>query len=160
MQVVFFKPSGIIDNLICFFSRGKYSHCAIILDDNSIIEAVPFSPVRHLTNFNFPREKTQEIDIYDINTLYYEDEIVVEFLKRQIGKPYDYWSVFGITWNASNNGRKKFGKWFCSELVFAAFKKVNINLLERIESWKTTPVLLGYSNRLILNKNSKTIKKV
>lgn len=38
--------------------------------------------------------------------------------------------------------RESAGKWFCSELVFAAFQAAGIDLLARTEAWEVSPGLL------------------
>jgi len=36
-------------------------------------------------------------------------------------------------------------KWFCSELVFQAFKEAGVDLLERIECSQVSPTVLSFS---------------
>jgi uncharacterized protein YycO len=149
MKIVFFKPTTVIGHIICFISRGQYSHCGLLLDDNSFIEALPFTKVRHISQLDAKRYNVKITKAFQVNTTPEERKSMTDFLMLQIGKSYDYWSIFGIIWNGSDAGRKMYKKWFCSEIVFAAFQKVNINLLEDIPAWKTTPVLLSYSDKLI-----------
>jgi len=44
--------------------------------------------------------------------------------------------------------RKSSNKWFCSELIYASLLKAGIVVLERIEPWEVSPVLLSYSTDL------------
>lgn len=148
MKVALFKPLSFIDKLVCFFSRGKYSHIAILFDDGSSIEAVPFKGVIYNKNLIKSRNKNQIIEVYNIKTTTKQDRIIKYFLERQLGKGYDYLSVLGFIINKTDVGRKEYGKWFCSELVYSAFRKAEIELLERIHQWETTPVLISYSNKL------------
>ena len=57
--------------------------------------------------------------------------------------------IFGFIVYATNEGRKKYNKWVCSELVMAAFKEAGINLLERVNVWKVSPTILSYSTKLV-----------
>lgn len=148
MKIVLYKPYDTLDKIISFFSRGDYSHAAIMMNDGSLIDVRPFKKIRKIPNIHYERSQNQKVEIYNVNTTKDEDLIINDFLNRQIGKGYDYLSVFGFIVNKTELGRKQYGKWFCSELIFCAFKKVGINLLERIRQWDVTPVILSYSNLL------------
>jgi uncharacterized protein YycO len=151
IKIALFRPIDWIDKTICFFSRGNYSHVAFLLEDGSVIEAKPFKGVRKIPNLFFERSPKQIIELYTAHLTDEEELIIKNFLHKQIGKSYDYMSVLGFIINKSEKGRKKTKRWLCSELVFCAFKKVNIKLLERIDQWAVTPVLVSYSNKLKLN---------
>lgn len=148
MKIVLYKPYDTLDKIISFFSRGNYSHVAIMMNDGSLIDIRPFKKIRKIPYIHYGRNQNQKVEIYNVVTTTQQDEIINDFLNKQIGKGYDYFSVFGFIINKSELGRKQYGKWFCSELVYCAFKKVNINLLERIKQWEVTPVILSYSNLL------------
>lgn len=64
------------------------------------------------------------------------------FFGTQLGKGYDWRGVAHfITRRSTDNP----DKWFCSELVFAGLKRVNVTLLERVEQHKVYPGMLAYS---------------
>ena len=56
--------------------------------------------------------------------------------------------MIGFVVYANAKGRKKYGKWFCSELVFAAFKKAGINLMDRTDAWLLSPTILSYNTKM------------
>lgn len=145
MKIVFYRGTGIINRAIRFFSRGGYSHVAIILKDGSIIEAYPFKGVRRRSGIKDEIKKDTTIETYMVPASHEECISIEQFLISQLGKKYDYLSVFGFILYATKESRKASQKWFCSELVFAAFQKANINLLERVDAWKVSPSLLSYS---------------
>lgn len=152
IRIALYRPYDLIDKTICFFSRGNYCHTAIVFKDGSAIEARPFKKVRKIPNLWYERKQNQVVEVYDIETTISQEKIIKKFLKRQLGKSYDYFSVVGFTVNKTEIGRKEYGRWFCSELVFCAFKQAGINLLERIYQWEATPVIVSYSEKLKLNK--------
>ena len=151
MKIAFYKGDNILDDLVIFFSRGGYSHCCVVLNDGSIIEAKPFTSVRWCKSMTEKLECNSKIDIFEVVTNSEQDKIIEDFLKKQLGKKYDYLSVIGFVLYDTNEGRKKYGKWFCSELVFAAFQKAGIDLLKRIDAWKVSPTILSYNNVMTLS---------
>jgi uncharacterized protein YycO len=145
MKIAFYKGHTIIDKIILFFSRGGYNHVSIVLDDGRIIEAYPFKGVRVRNDIFESMHPKTAIDIFEVYTTPEQDEIIKDFLMNQIGKKYDYHSVFGFVFYTTEEGRRQSGRWMCSELVFAAFKQVGINLLERVDAWKVSPTILSFN---------------
>ncbi len=149
MKVVFYQENDLLGKIIKFFTRGIYVHCSVILPDNTVIDAKPFNGVIKHNCLNDTIKKDAILTIFDVQTTPEQDIIIVDFLNKQVGKKYDWWSVFGFILYTTEEGRKNYNKWFCSELIFATFNKVNISLLERAEAWKMTPTTLSYSSKLI-----------
>lgn len=62
-----------------------------------------------------------------------------EWAKTQIGKSYDYSAIAGILFNRNWRDGKR---WFCSELISAAFEEIGHPLLavrETVDVWRVTP---------------------
>jgi uncharacterized protein YycO len=152
MRIGLFKPKGVLGKSVSFFTRGKYSHACIILNDDSVVESIALHGVRHCKSLRDIMDKKDAVDIYEVNTNEYADKIIVDFLLKQVGKKYDYWSVFGFVLFTHKESRPTRGKWFCSELVFASFRTAEIELLSRIHTWMVSPTLLSYSNKLTFVK--------
>src|SRR5690606_21875536 len=87
-----------------------------------------------------------EADRYYLNIPLGADEVLRlrGFLEKQTGKSYDYRMVFRFITRLQET-RKSRGKWFCSELVFAALQQCGIDLLSRTEPWEVSPGLLARS---------------
>jgi uncharacterized protein YycO len=154
VQVALFEPADWLDKLIATLSRGHYSHACLVLHDGSAVEARPFRPVQHIADIGVDRKVKQNVQLFDVELTDAQYQKVIDFLQAQIGKKYDYPAVFGIVLNGSEDGRAYRNKWFCSELVAAALEQAGIKVLERIPSWKISPVLLSYSNILKFKKNN------
>jgi hypothetical protein len=133
----FYKSTGIIDYFIKLFSRGKYCHCNITINGITY-EAIPFNKVR-----KFSLVVTDEIDSFSINLTPVQEQNLIKFYEKQLGKGYDYFSVIGFI--LYSNNRRKSGKWFCSELVASGLFKVGCNVLKRVPAFKLSPVILSYS---------------
>jgi len=90
---------------------------AVLLDDNTVIEAAAFKGVVRGSFENFTKIYDRVI-IQDLPLP--NEEAAISFLLEQIGKPYDWTAIFGIVFR---NGKwTDLAKWFCSELVEAAIK--------------------------------------
>lgn len=149
MKIAFYKGTGWISKSILHVSRGGYSHAAVQLADGSIIEAHARRGVCTRKDLLDQVNTKTQVVVFDVETTPEQDVIITDFLKDQIGKGYDYWSIVGFVIHSTHEGRKGYNRWFCSELVFAAFQKAGINLLERVEPWKVSPTILSYSPRLV-----------
>jgi uncharacterized protein YycO len=145
MKIAFYKGTGWISKSILHVSRGGYSHAAVQLADGSIIEAHARRGVCTRKSLLDQVDTETQVVVFDVETTPEQDVIITDFLKSQIGKGYDYWNIVGFVTHATKEGRKGYDRWFCSELVFAAFQKAGINLLERVEAWKVSPTILSYS---------------
>ncbi len=134
-----------ISRVIRWQTRGIYSHVGISID-GIIHEAREFKGVIQRAAEKYDG---RYFDDYKINITLEQELELEKFLRRQLGKPYDYTMVLRFI-TRQQESRKSTGRWFCSELVFAAFQKVGINLLERCEPWEVSPVLLSLSPMLKL----------
>lgn len=148
MEVALFRNQSFVSRAIKFVTRSPYSHAAIILDDGTVIEAKEFHGVRQVNSLTELLNKKSIVDIFDFDATEDQKQIITNFLLKQVGKKYDYWMVFGFIWHATRESRKSSGRWFCSELVFAALEKAGILLLNNVEPWMVAPSLISYSNIL------------
>lgn len=134
-----------ISRAIRWQTRGIYSHAAIAID-GIIYEAREFKGVQQRAAEKYDG---RYFDDYRVNITLEQELEMEKFLRRQLGKGYDYTMVLRFI-TRQQETRKSTGMWFCSELVFASFQKVGINLLERCEPWEVSPALLSLSPSLKL----------
>ena len=147
MKIALYLGSSFLDKVILFFSRGGYTHAAIILPDDTVIEAYPFRGIRKRKNLTDGMGDSK-VYVFEVQTTPEQDKIIIDFLNKQIGKGYDYWNIFGFVLYTTHEGRISYGRWFCSELVFAAFQEAGINLLERIDAWMVSPTILSFNTTM------------
>lgn len=143
MQIALYQGTSWISKAIRWQTRGQYSHAAIMFDDGSIIEAW-HNPgyVREQYSLSDGHTPGIVVDIYKVETTREQDATIRVFLLEQIGKKYDYRAIARFI---SRSKRDNPDRWFCSELVFEAFRRAGVHLLERVESHKVHPAMLGYS---------------
>lgn len=138
---LFTAGTGIIPRLIQWQTDSYYWHAGLLFNDLWLIEANTSDGVveRKLTDY-------RGVELYTVENITQEDIArIYEFAWVQIGKGYDYWGVLRFI---SRRLLPENDRWFCSELVYAAFQAAEIHLLERVEAWQVSPGLLARSPRL------------
>jgi uncharacterized protein YycO len=144
LRVALFSGGDPIAWVVRWQSRAKYSHAAFLLPcGQRVIESYPGAGVRirHLS-----RKDWANIDLFEVEGLTLDlSRQVLAFCERERGKPYDWRSVLRFV---SRTPARENGKWFCSELVFAALGHVGLDLLARIEAHNVSPGMLGLSHAL------------
>lgn len=135
-----FFPSRIIR----WMSWSEYSHVAWEMKDGRVIEA--YQPVVRLTpSLHYGHKPGTVVERFEIAGLTPAQRIKLEsFLMRQIGKPYDWASVFRFIprWAESQKSRNA---WFCSELLLVACNYAGVKLFNGLESYKVMPGVLVLS---------------
>ena len=110
IKVYFYSGSKIGDILIKFFTKSKFSHVAIEVDNN-IYEAWYKTGVR---KFKTPGSYSEVIEVEGL-----KENDIKAFLEAQVGKPYDFKAIFSFMFRHNWEDLKA---WFCSELVAMALK--------------------------------------
>lgn len=152
MKIALFKSNGFFYNFIKFFTKGEYTHAGIFLTNGKVAEVKPFHKVAIEPDIYYKNKSGTILELYDVEITSEQETIIMDFITKQLGKSYDYWTILGFVFYKTKEGRKSYGRWFCSELVFAAFEKAGINLLERTNAWNVSPVMISYSNKISLNR--------
>lgn len=142
-KLLLFHGRGIISALIRWQTRGAYSHAALLMRDGRIVESWQGVGVRVKTLDDWTG--VQAFDIPSMTDTQWDEAIA--FAVSQTGRGYDYWAIARFV---SRRRMPDNNRWFCSELVFEAFKSAGVNLFDRIEPWAVSPALLGISPLLSL----------
>lgn len=113
-----------------------------MLRQGSVVESREGIGVRWLSSLQ--PAKGESIDLYAVDLTLDQANEFERFLFAQLGKRYDWSSVLRFL-SRRQASRRSREVWFCSELVFAAFQHVGIDLLARTEPWEVSPGLLARS---------------
>ena len=141
ITILLYSGTSTISRLIRWQTRSQYSHAAAILPDGTLIEAREFEGVLS----RYPTiSRDMEAERFTVEVTDAQAEIIERFLKAQVGKRYDYTMVARFV-TRRDEARRTSKKWFCSELVFAAFKKAGVALLRDTEPWEVSPGMLARS---------------
>ncbi len=136
--VLLFRGRGAISALIRWQTRSPFSHAALLMPDGRIVESWQGAGVRVKALADW-----SDIDVFDVPSMsagQWNDAL--RFATDFVGAGYDYRSVMRFV---SRRGASEDGRWFCSELVFAALQAAGVDLLERIAASEVSPGLLSLS---------------
>lgn len=117
IKILAYEGIGPISKAIRMRTRSPVSHIAVQLPDASVIEAWGTGwmngKVRHVDDFRDQHRKRTKVTFYTFDYTGFNEDLAIEFLRDQVGKKYDYFSVlaFMTPHRAPEND-----KWFCSEL--------------------------------------------
>lgn len=93
---------------------GYWHHASLYIGNGEIIEAWPGGVRKQPVSITLTAD---EAAIYRVNTSGTVKNTAVNFVKNQLGKPYDYsWLV----WPGGKSTSSYY--WYCSELAWAAYK--------------------------------------
>lgn len=146
VTVALFQGPGLVSRLIRWQTRSAYSHAAIVLPNAAVFESREGIGVRQLPRLD--PKNGEQIDYFAVEVTETQLAEMTEFLKRQLGKRYD-WTMVARFITRRQESRSTSDKWFCSELVFAAFKVAGVILLRDTDPWEVSPGLLARSILLI-----------
>ena len=142
--ILLFRGRGIASTLIRWQTRGPWSHAAISLGMDAW-EAREWRRVARRTLGEIVAECMRDkvrLERISVPITAEQARDMRDWLDDQVGKRYDWGSVLRFV-SRRQSRRKAAEVWFCSELVFAAFAHVDIDLLARTEPWEVSPSLLG-----------------
>lgn len=148
MKVVLFKGKSFISRLIRWQTRSEYSHAAVLVEETTAGHPVMGFVIESMEGVGVRAAQwkaAEDADVFEVEGLSeLEKTRVLKFLNEQVGKKYDWLMVLRFI-SRRQESRATSGKWFCSELVFAAFLKAGVELLARTEAWEVSPGLLARS---------------
>ena len=125
-RVLQYRGRSLVSLAIRFQTRSLYSHSAIMdLDNGETYEAWHRGGVLLSPDPFAAHSRRTYIDVFSIKGGY-DAQLLRHFLDNQLGKKYDFLAVarFLTRRRARDNT-----KWFCSELVAAAFNHAGLDLL-------------------------------
>lgn len=152
IQIRFVQDPGISSKLICWWTWGKWSHVEAFAEPgNPYFNQVGYFGARlsggvQLRRLDYVRPLLQQIRKIEVSDAQYA--AFWQFMKDQEGKPYDLIALtgFGLRGDLADGT----AKWFCSELVFAAFKAASIEIIHGEVAYRFSPRDVGLSTLLLI----------
>lgn len=139
-RVLLFTGGDPIAAIVKWQSRSHYSHAALLIPGtNRVLESYPFHGVRERELIAKDWECIHAYEVTGMTAKQWEG--AVQYGTSQLGKPYDWRSVFKFM---TRTPAKENGKWFCSELVFKCIEKTYMRLLQMLAEY-VNPGHLGAS---------------
>lgn len=132
IKVRFVDGSGFVSNFIKFWTWSDWSHVDVWTPNGWLgARSDGGVQVRDWDYTKFEKEEIRAITL-DIKT----EANIMNWLHNQIGKPYDYLAVAGMPFRKDWRSDER---WFCSELVAAAFAQAGAELLDADQFNRVTP---------------------
>lgn len=131
-----------ISAAIRYSTRSWCSHAEFIIDGAHTFGARSHGGVRHRLSAHDHYSRVEQFTAEGIDEAY-------AWALSQAGKPYDYSAILGIALDRNWRDPKR---WFCSELICAAFESAGAPLLSTRPSdavYRITPRDLLLSSRLV-----------
>jgi uncharacterized protein YycO len=129
------RGRGLVSAAIRWQTREQdWSHAALLANDDEVIEAWQGDGVRRKRMADWADTLTCEVP-----TTPEEDARITGFAESKLGCGYDYRSVLRFV---TRRRPSEDDRWFCSELVFAAFLEGGIVLLDNIVAAAVSPAHL------------------
>lgn len=144
------RSSSPLSWIVRWFTWSKYSHAGVVVDtsgsldparpkDMDLYEAHEFHGVRK-------RKLKGKWDLFSVEGVTREKQAqVLDFFRKQSGKPYDWSAIFGFIFRTNWD---KEDKWFCSEIIVRAFYKADLPLLRTNNFNRITPRDIQLSPRI------------
>ena len=140
IRIAQYRGISTVSKVIKWQTWGTYSHTAILLEDDRIVEAWEGTKnVRVIKSLSDGHTPGTVVDLFVIPTTPVQERIYRNFIEKQIGCDYDFWGIaaFMLRSNVS-----KPGSWFCSEVQAAACIQADVPLFsERVPAYKVSPEL-------------------
>jgi uncharacterized protein YycO len=125
-------PGALTCQLIRWQTWCDYSHVDVVIPGVGLLGAQVDGVKIRPFNYAGPNAKVlyQQVDYLTPG----EEADLYQFLKAQLGKPYDFGALLG---DLLHRDWRNPNKWFCSELVAAAFEQIkrpmlNENVVDRV----------------------------
>lgn len=93
---------------------GKWSHCAVMTDDHSVIEAESLKGVVETPLGDFLARYPGQTQREFVEVECPDPSAGIAWARTQVGKGYDYLAIFGLLTRGSWQSD---GRWMCSELA-------------------------------------------
>ncbi len=113
IYIINFDGDKFVDKLIKFWTRGIFSHSAVLFPDWTFLEIYPPRQTRwKYTTIVTNHQKSDLITVFDINTEDSYDDIKKMYDTLIVGKKYDWIGIIGFVLRLKKGQRNGY---FCSE---------------------------------------------
>jgi uncharacterized protein YycO len=117
IKIRFVTCADLVSALIRDKTFCAYSHVEFVLDDGTTLGAHASGGVA-IRPANY--DVFTKIAVFAVSVSQSQKDVIFSFAQAQVGKPYDFGAIAGLV---VDRDWRDTSKWFCSELVAAAFEQ-------------------------------------
>ncbi|UPI12851.1 hypothetical protein [Bacillus phage SBSphiJ5] len=139
-DVIFYRPTGFIGWAISKITKSEYSHVALVVSPDHIIEANRFIKSR-IADLHY----TKEIhSVYRLNNLPADTRLrIINNALTMLDVSYDYSQIFGLllrlVFDIKTNVFNKVNRYICSEIIDNAFVAAGVPRKDKENIGDITP---------------------
>ncbi|MBR0573358.1 MULTISPECIES: enoyl-CoA hydratase [Pasteurellaceae] len=127
----FYKGKGnFVDRIIRFFTKGKYSHCELIIERKNIYggryhfnekisydcySSSPRDGGVRLKNININSENWDLVQLENVT-----EQQIISYFQQTKGKKYDLWGAIGVCLGIKDERDKYFCSEWCFNVIFGS----------------------------------------
>jgi len=141
-MIALYEGTSVKSRMIEWWSWSQFSHASWVKRNGRVVEAWR-GGVSEWPTIHHNHTPGTRVIFLDLDLTPEQVERIESFLTSQLGKGYDFLGVNRFLTRSQTPDDPE--RWFCSELIFAAFLHAGIELLARVEARKVMPVMLFYS---------------
>ncbi len=138
--IVIEGKTPLVSGGIKLITNSQWSHSSMCIGDNYTIESdwggVQINHIRKFNRYNYCVYRHKQATVSDI-------EEAIEWSKKQIGKRYDFWGMFGIVFSKlrpiKDNKLDDKNLYWCSELIADAYRIAGLEVCDGKETWEISP---------------------
>ena len=143
-MIALYKGRSLISRIIRCCNWSEYSHAAWVDTVNNYVIEAWGGRVRKAASLHTHHTPGTTVDVFSVVVTEQQREAIAQFMLLQVGKRYDYRGIVHFITRRAESAAGQ-DRWFCSELVLAAYRAAGIDLLARIPAYKVYPGMLAYS---------------
>lgn len=131
IRILAYQGKSWVSKAIRWQTRSQYSHIALLMPDDTVIEAWHIGGVQRVPSFIDNHTPGTKVDVYKLRKESLPigvGETIANFLQNQVGQPYDFRAIVRFLTRRPYSANKK---WFCSELCAEAFRIGGIPLQDK-----------------------------
>jgi uncharacterized protein YycO len=142
IKIALYRGKSFRSKIIKFRTMSEYSHAAVVFSNGKTIESWD-EGVTFENDIGSNHTPGTPVDLFTLvkGITFSQYRQFVAFLENEVGKKYD-WNVIFLGTSLYDRLEKYMPeeRWFCSELIEAAFRSINRPLIsERVPVWNVLP---------------------
>ena len=153
-DIIFVEGTGLVSKLIKWVSGGKWSHCAMFLDNNTLIET-EWSTKCRIINIEDTDYLQKNHEVISCPLTQAQQELLQVLVFPLLGKKYDFWLIFKLLIHfifKTKIDKHSAETLVCSELVAYVLLSLGIFTYDETYVANTSPTELY---EILKGKNSK-----